>query len=1084
MKKRLIVLITTLCLLFIAALPAMQASAGDWWDDDYWWDDDWYYDDPTASPDDTASTSSWPVSGHVQNFRTTESEIFSDSEFMSELKVVFDLNSLPLGTDEKNSLWGIFITNETDTDSYYNYQNYPCKTFKAGDLKQSNNVVTLKFDIGGSSETTKLNRVLYSGEPEEYDLTVCICEAEYVSSFGCYLPASSPVIKTKVKASSQDKWSASANISDIKLNKQSFSLGSVQQIKVSFKCSKTPVTANAPDLVFSIVGDNGNTVVEKTVNSSELKVGANEIDLSTRFSERGSYELIITQITYDSYSSYTYEWLTTTTTVATLDIAVKKAADSDGNAVDLRDSVSTQYSVYSKDQAKNLKISYTVSDASSKYHLFVVPRHSILYDFDKKKILPNCDFLSALDEMPIELGKTCTVTAKTKFDDFGMYTVVLYNISTKTRVAQSCFYVVPENYLIQRDVTGMNDQGIVPFSCDAEVYNINLDSDETISFNVAFPINYGNYYKEFQNKLGTPYNFFSDTQYASNNPYGGSYDEYSGYDEYDPDDPYGINYEYEMLDRTGTSNNEFKSDDAFFTDDYYVNMYVTYVPAGSKESRTLLSKQIKGIYKIHNIDFTVKELTEAIYSSSAADTSFAGVVTVTFTNESYEWKDYQEIYNNAIIKFTESFSFSVYKKPKIKSAKASAKSFDRAYGENAIITVTDNLGGKLYADIYKGKKKIVTVIADCFLSKNGTATGTIFWDLQASKGKYVDTGKYKAKLYTVTEYTEIDKNGKQSKKTVKSAKKSVSFKLVKPSGKLTLSTTVAGSSGDGNVYIESPQIGVTADYSIGSKVSIAIKNSSGKTIDSASFERGKGKWTCWMTLPSGLSAGTYKAEVTAKTLDGTTKTSTASFAVKKLPKPSISNASASADINTGLASVSFDVSQYSTVTVTVKSGSTTKQTVLNQSYSAGKVKTSFAIGDYAVGKYDVVITASNSGGSSTVTKTIEVKKKPVVVNKPTASNLSIRILTDKNGESYKGSFNYTGKNAKVIIDIMWNDTEEIVYTYEGTTKAESGTFTYTWDGYKSNGFRARAGSYTMRVHLVNSAGKTSYLRMNFVIGEG
>ena len=67
---------------------------------------------------------------------------------------------------------------------------------------------------------------------------------------------------------------------------------------------------------------------------------------------------------------------------------------------------------------------------------------------------------------------------------------------------------------------------------------------------------------------------------------------------------------------------------------------------------------------------------------------------------------------------------------------------------------------------------------------------------------------------------------------------------------------------------------------------------------------------------------------------------------------------------------------------------------------------------------------------------------------------------------------------------MWNDCEEIVFTYEDTTKYNTGTFTYTWDGYKSNGFKAWAGNYTMRVYLVNSAGATEYLRRDFVIAEG
>ena len=131
-----------------------------------------------------------------------------------------------------------------------------------------------------------------------------------------------------------------------------------------------------------------------------------------------------------------------------------------------------------------------------------------------------------------------------------------------------------------------------------------------------------------------------------------------------------------------------------------------------------------------------------------------------------------------------------------------------------------------------------------------------------------------------------------------------------------------------------------------------------------------------------------------------------------------------------------------------------------------------------------MIKTKNSGGKRIISRTFTVKKKPVIVKKPTVSNLSVRFAAGKDGDMVVGTFNYTGKNTRVIIDIMYNDTEEIVYTYQGVTKNDSGTFTYTWDGFKSNGFRCWPGSYTFRVHLVNSAGSTPYLRQNFDLGVG
>ena len=360
----------------------------------------------------------------------------------------------------------------------------------------------------------------------------------------------------------------------------------------------------------------------------------------------------------------------------------------------------------------------------------------------------------------------------------------------------------------------------------------------------------------------------------------------------------------------------------------------------------------------------------------------------------------------------------------------------------------------------------------------------VYWNLLNKNGKFASAGKYKAKIYTAVDKVILDEDGKTTKKTVKSKTKSVSFKLVKPTRKLSLSASMIGNSGEKYVYVESPVAGVNTDLTIGSDVYVTIQNSAGNTVTTLSYTCGAGNATYWFDLGSSAKAGTYKAIVKAKTLDGETKTATASFEVKKMPKAEIKNVSVSADSSTGLGSVSFNTTQYSKVTISIKSGSTTKQTVVDQTYSAGNVKTSFSIGGYAVGTYNVVITATNSGGTATITKSFEVKKKPEVVKKPTISNLNFKYGVGKDGDTYSGTFNYTGKDAKVVIDIMYNDTEEIVYTYEGKTTKDSATFTYTWDGFKSNGFRARTGSYTMRVYLVNSAGRTEYLRRNFTISEG
>ena len=967
----------------------------------------------------------WNYADQVTNFKVSPKTVTAGQYGTAQVEVSFDLKSVP-EDGNRFSKYGIFMTDGAAGD-VWGYANWPNVYFYGYELKLTGNTYTLNF----------------SCDAETAGFTVAM--SDYYTGYSYNgTPYESPVIKDTFSFSNTysqettDDWEITEMVSDMKLNNDTFSLGSEQNIVVTFN-NKRRLSDNASavyqDINFSVVDEMDNVITSKTVYSYNLNIGANSVELPCRFEERGQYYVRVDQAGFIEYKTFP--------------IVVKKATAADGTLIDVKNSVAPQYPVYSKSQGSSLKIYYSIGDISADYHLYVREGTSSGYSSDKKYMLDNADFMSKLGELPLKLGETCELNIKTKFPHFGLYTVVLYNNSTQKKVAEEIFYVVPEEYLIQRDMSKMSDTGRVPFAFKADKANLDLAKDSKISMEVEFPLDYSEYLEEFKIR-------------------------------------YFYNSDDDDLEYYDSSRDDFSSDNAFFSDDYDVCITVKYVPEYSKESRVLFTKKISGMYESHKVEITAAELMKAIYETSGDDVGYAGVVTVEFSNETGEG-GYQTIANEAIVRFTESFSFGVSKSEALKSAKAKETKVERAYGETADFIVTDTLGGKIYATIYKGKTKVATVQGRCMLNEDGTATGIVSWDLKNKKGKYAAKGNFKAKIYTLNEYTVYDESGKASTKKIKSSVKTVKFSLAKPGRSLTLSASAAGTDGSSSVYIEEPVIGIRSDFNIGSKVTVKIKNSAGSVLKTGSYIRGKGEYTYWFDLSdlgSKLSAGNYKAEITAKTLDGASKSTTASFTVKKMPKPSVESASVAVDNNCGSGSVSFKVTQASDVSVTVKSGSTVKQTVIDQHYSAGTVKASFSVGGYAVGTYSVVITAKNSGGSATVTKTFEVKQKPVVVQKPTIGSINIRYGNGADGDTYKCSFNYTGKNTKVVIDVMYDDFEEIVYTYEGTTKSDSGTFTFTWDGFKSNGFKAWTGNYTMRVYLVNSAGKTNYVRKSFVIGEG
>ncbi len=1019
----------------------------------------------------------WKIEDAITNINVT----FLDYE--QEVDFSFDLTSLPSGYCDADNCYTAYLFAEIPptikAELSTSLSEFPATSINTDYFRYYGNSGYIWFDKDACfNRYSSLVRTV--GDKEELDMIFCIARMvshggfnwEDVPVYTVPFKISRDRVKTaeeiaeeQEKSPTTENWILKEMISDVRLAQDTFTLGSAQSVVVKFKNKKTHVpdpTYGTEYLLYArVLDEDGNIIAEESVSpETDLKVGENQITVKVHFSERGRYYVkLVQQKRYRWDDSIEDE-------TSSIPITVKRATDDNGNVISTGDSVKTAYSVYTKAQAKNFKVTYTVSDISCDYHLYIIYGPSTYYNYDKKSFLPNADFMSMLDELPLKLGKENELTVNTEFKTNGYYTVVLYNTTLNQKAAECGFYVVPEKYMIQRDMSKMSD-GIVPFTCEGKLMNMDLDKDKSVTFKVAFPINMQKYMYELE------------TTYGSASLY--EYDDYFGEDE-----DYARSY-CALFNRG--SDDDFSVSDAFFKDDYTALVSIYYTPVGSKKSRLIHTDAIKGMYAPHTIKFTAEELMSYIYETKAGDTSISGVITVEFSNDplSDSWQDnhfHEDVYNESIVTFTDSFSFGITRAPQIKSAKASSKNVERAYGEYASFIVDNVAGGKIYAVIYKGKKKIATVTTDSVINEDGTGSGIVYWNLQNKNGKYAATGSYKAKIYTAVDTVVVGADGKQSKKTVKSKTKSVSFKLVKPTESLSLSASVIGSSGEKYVYIEEAIAGVNTNLTVGSDISVTIQNSSGSTVKTLSYTCGKGSATYWFNLGSGLKAGSYKATVKAKTIDGATKTATASFEVKKMPKAEIKNVSVSADSNTGLGSVSFNTTQFSKVTVTVKSGSTTKQTVIDQSYSAGKIATSFSIGGYAVGTYNVVITATNSGGTATITKSFEVKKKPVVVKKPTISNLNFKYGVGKDGDTYSGTFNYTGKGAKVVVDIMYNDTEEIVYTYEGKTTKDSGTFTYTWDGFKSNGFRAWTGNYTMRVYLVNSAGKTEYLRRNFTISEG
>ncbi|MCQ2496962.1 MAG: hypothetical protein MJ131_10290 [Lachnospiraceae bacterium] len=709
--------------------------------------------------------------------------------------------------------------------------------------------------------------------------------------------------------------------------------------------------------------------------------------------------------------------------IASTTFTVKALTDENGNRI--KNSISVAKDSYKPDEKSAVTLSYTVENPSHDYNIYILDPDAGSNDYNWYKII---DIYSIDGSFDIAAGKTCKKTINYSFNKKGIYRVCLFDCTIYDKVAETSFIVM--NDIGLNVDTSKLEKGQMPFysSFKKDKTHLSLDTDDSIEISVQLPFNYDQIMKDVMQELK-----MSD-------------------------------YEKDIdidMDKTQPTTVTLK-----------------YQPAGSKSSRQLDQKVIYGYLDMHKFKYTSEKILELISGYMTGDSAFAGIVTLEFEN----------LGDGGLYfgRFKDSVSFSVAKEPGIKKAKAVSKTVTLAYGESAGIYVEDNLGGEIVAEIYKGKKKIRTVTQNCTLDRvNGIAYGTVLWDLGNSSNKYVSAGEYTVKVYTQTKLTLIN-NGKKETTTLKSKIKSFTIKLEKPSGSLKLSSNATGLNGGEYATYENPLIGIKNTVSIGSKISLKIKNSKGTVILNDTYAQAAGTYTAWYDLSkldSNLAIGKYTATVTAETLEGKKVTKDIKFSVEKSPKVQITAASVS--VKDGVGAVSVKTSQSSDVSVQVKnSKGSVVATVIDGQYAAGTINASFTCGSYAVGSYSVVITAKNSGGTSSSTKTFSIQKKPVVVKKPTVSALSVRFTQKNSEDAYKFAANYTAKGAKLVMEVMWNDAEQIVAVKEITTQKDSGSVEWVWDGYKSNGFRASAGSYTLRVYAVNSAGKTDYLRQNFTISEG
>lgn len=690
--------------------------------------------------------------------------------------------------------------------------------------------------------------------------------------------------------------------------------------------------------------------------------------------------------------------------------------------------LSTDKAIYKTGSSIPVTISYSVEDDGYNYYMYIVEpddsginiSEGVSYESDEAHIMKNHDWYSSAGELDMTVGKIHKITDKLNLKKEGTYAVVLYNTDLKVKTAVSTFLVSDLGAALDIDPSSVKN-GVVLFSCTASATHLSLDSEDKLTLKVQMPFNYDS--------------LMSDIKYDN---------------------------------------------DSNIEDNGKIQVSVYYTPSGSDIPRKIMSlKNLTGFFTKHTVTLKAADILEAIVATNVNDTSYAGIVSVHF-----DYDGLSGIYG----KIThETFNFSVAKNSKLVKAKAKSSKVPRDYGEKAAFYVESTAGGTIYADIYKGSKKLATVKAPSALgtSADDNASGYVYWNLKNSSGKYCSTGSYTAKLYTKVVLTVI--NGEDTvKNTVKSNVKTVKFSISKSTGTLKLKAAAVSSAGGNYVTYENPIVGISTDVTVGSKITVKLKNPSGSVFKTYTYEQGKGSDIAWLNLSnldSNFKIGKYTATVTAKTLGGASKSASCSINVKKSPKVNISGTSLNA--SDGIGTISFTTSQASQVSVKVKdSNGNIKLNVLDKYYSAGSIKASFSYGSLAVGTYNVTVTATNSGGTSSDTRSFTVKAKPVVVKKPTLSNVRVKWTSKSKEDALKIDVDYTGKGSKIYIEVLWNDAEEIVYTYTTTAAKDSGTVSYTWDGYKANGFRASSGSYTIRAYAVNSAGKTDFVRQNFTIGEG
>jgi type VII secretion-associated serine protease mycosin len=410
--------------------------------------------------------------------------------------------------------------------------------------------------------------------------------------------------------------------------------------------------------------------------------------------------------------------------------------------------------------------------------------------------------------------------------------------------------------------------------------------------------------------------------------------------------------------------------------------------------------------------------------------------------------------------------------PKITSVSATPNPFKVTGTSNATIKYTLSEPVTASVLILDSQDNVVRTLANSAAQTTGTKS--LIWNGKNDAGALVEDGTYTYKI-AVEDGTGL---------TAESQGTITTDKTTPVISSVSASPSVFAPTGSNSLTIG-------FDVSENGKTTVAIVNSKNATVktlwSSKATEAGTQtiEWDGKISTTAFAADGAYTVKVTTTDAVGFTSTQSALFDIET-GAPKLTSVSATPALlkvtGTSTATIKYTVSEDANVSINIYNADDILVRTLYQAATTAGAKSivwngkndAGALVDDGVYTYKINAVDFDGNASEEASGTIATDRTA-----PSVTNVSVSPATIAVGGST--TIGYTVSEASKVTIAVYTSTNSLVRTIQSGVQQDAGSYTATWNGTKSTNIAAAAGTYTVKITVIDTAGFQTVATINVTV---